>query len=78
LADPFVSDGCTGFQWAEWIWPAIHECCATHDYGGSDGQLLDCLTGAGGVPAMLALVGIAIMVLARPAYELWLRIKNRA
>lgn len=69
-----VSDGCTGFGWAEWIWP-VYDCCADHDFGGTDGVLLDCLSSAG-VPVTLAALGIAIMAFWRPLYELWLRIKR--
>ena len=30
------SDGCSGFWWAESVWP-IRECCVAHDGGASDG-----------------------------------------
>ena len=42
-----ISDGCTGFWWAELIWPGVYECCVEHDVGGSDSTLLDCWTGQG-------------------------------
>lgn len=67
------SDGhCTGFpdSLGPWDWQA---CCIAHDAGGSDGQLLDCITSA--VPAPLAIVvavGVALMIAARPIYN-WLQ-----
>ena len=46
-----LDTGCTGFQWAEWVWPTIRQCCTAHDLGGTDGGLLDCLlTGLPGWP----------------------------
>lgn len=71
--DAEYSDGCTGFWAAELIWP-IHECCVEHDFGGSDGTLLDCLYAAG-VPMALAVLGVLIMVLFRPVYH-WLKRKG--
>lgn len=66
-----LSDGCTGFQWAEWLFPAISPCCVAHDLGNSDGQLLDCLMA--NTPewswAIVALC-VAIMILFRPIYRL--------
>ena len=65
-----MSDGCTGFWWAEWIFPAVSACCIQHDLGGSDGALLDCLMSA--LPAWawaFAAFGVALMVLWRPVYE---------
>lgn len=70
-----MSDGCTGFWLAEWVWP-IHQCCVEHDLGGTDGVLLDCLINAG-VPAVLAALGIFGMAFWRPLYELWLKIKRK-
>lgn len=67
-----VSDGCTGFQWAEWLFPDITPCCSAHDLlGTTDGQLLDCLMNA--TPEWSwALVGfcVALMILLRPLYRL--------
>ena len=66
-----MTDGCSGFQWAELIWPAIHDCCAMHDYGGSDGQLLDCLQSV--LPPWawaIAAFCVALMILLRPLYRL--------
>lgn len=65
-----VSDGCTGFQWAEWLFPSIHGCCVIHDGGGSDGVLLDCLQA--NLPPWawaLAALAVAAMVLVRPVYR---------
>lgn len=65
-----LDTGCTGFQWAEWIWPGISQCCTTHDLGGSDGALLDCLlTGLPGWLGPFAAIGVALMLAARPLYE---------
>lgn len=65
-----VSDGCTGFQWAQWFWPEIERCCRLHDAGGSDGALLDCLFANlpewAWAPAAFC---VALMVLFRPIYE---------
>lgn len=63
------SDGCTGFQWAEWLFP-VHACCVVHDGGGSDGQLLDCLMQ--NTPTWtwaLVVLCVAVMVLFRPLYR---------
>ena len=71
-----VIDGCTGFQWAEWIYPAIRVCCDVHDMGGTDGTLLDCLQSS--IPDWawpVAAVGVAIMVLFRPVYN-WIKGKG--
>lgn len=65
-----VSDGCSGFQWAEWFFPAIRACCVTHDFGGSNGTLLDCLEGV--LPWWaypIAAVFVALMIIARPLYR---------
>lgn len=72
IGDPAVgvSDGCTGFWWAEWIWP-VRQCCVEHDLGGSDGVLLDCIVNAG-VPVALAALAVCMMVFWRPVYEAWL------
>jgi hypothetical protein len=59
-------DGCTGFQWAEWIFPAIRACCDVHDIGGTDGTLL---------AWPLAAIGVAVMVLFRPVYN-WIKGKG--
>jgi hypothetical protein len=65
-----VSDGCSGFQWAEWFFPAIHACCRAHDFGSSNGQLLDCLQSV--LPPwayVIAAFFVALMVLFRPLYR---------
>ena len=63
--------GCTGFGWAQWLFPKIGQCCSVHDAGGSDGALLDCLQmnlpAWAWVPAAL---GVAGMILFRPLYNL--------
>lgn len=67
------SDGCTGFGWAEWVFPAIRQCCVAHDYGGSNGQLLDCLQSV--LPHwayVIAAFCVALMILFRPLYH-WLK-----
>ena len=69
-----VTDGCTGFWWAELIWP-IHQCCVEHDFGGTDGVLLDCIITAG-VPAALAAFAVFGMAFWRPVYEAWLGLKS--
>lgn len=65
-------DGCTGFQWAEWLFPPISQCCAAHDLGGTDGQLLDCLMAQlpewAWAPAAFC---VALMILLRPIYRLF-------
>lgn len=62
-------DGCTGFQWAEWLFP-IRACCDVHDLGGSDGTLLDCLL-ANTPEWAWPIVGlcVALMLLVRPIYR---------
>lgn len=66
----WLDAGCTGFQWAELIWPGIRTCCIDHDLGGSDGALLDCLlTFLPGWTGPLAAIGVALMLVARPIYE---------
>lgn len=67
-----MSDGCTGFWWAEWIWP-VHQCCVEHDLSGTDGLLLDCIASAG-VPSALAALAVLVMAILRPAYETILRL----
>lgn len=66
-----TSDGCTGFQWAEWLFD-IRSCCVAHDFGGSDGALLDCLLNNTpawlGVPVILA---VALMYALRPIVRKW-------
>ena len=65
--------GCTGFGWAEALFPRISACCAVHDVGGTDGTLLDCLQQA--LPTWAwapAAVAVALMVLYRPVYN-WLQ-----
>jgi hypothetical protein len=65
-----VSDGCSGFQWAEWFFPDARMCCAVHDAGGSNGQLLDCLQSV--LPHWAYVVAaffVALMILFRPIYH---------
>lgn len=65
-----VSDGCTGFWWAEWIFPAIRQCCEVHDGGGSNGTLLDCLQSV--LPHWAYVIAgfcVALMILVRPLYR---------
>lgn len=72
-----LSDGCTGFQWAEWIFPSIRSCCEAHDGGGSDGLLLDCLQA--NIPEWawpFAALGVALMILFRPIVR-WLRSRRQ-
>ncbi len=70
---PLGSDGhCTGFpdSLGPWNW---HECCLAHDAGGSDGQLLDCISSH--VPTwaeVIVILCIALMALFRPIYN-WLQ-----
>lgn len=67
-----TSDGCTGFQWAEWLFPKITTCCSIHDAGGTDGALLDCLQmNLPGWAWPAAALGVTVMVLLRPLYVLW-------
>lgn len=64
---------CTGFGWAEWLFPQVNACCVEHDVGGSDGELLDCLFGV--LPPWawaFAAFGVALMVLFRPVY-VWMQ-----
>ena len=65
-----VSDGCTGFWLFEAIFPAIRDCCAVHDAGGSNGVLLDCLQSV--LPSwayVIAAFCVALMILFRPVYR---------
>lgn len=65
-----VSDGCTGFWLFEWLFPAIRSCCEIHDFGGSNGTLLDCLEGVlPGWAYPVAGICVALMILARPLYQ---------
>lgn len=73
--DRLVSDGCSGYGWAEWFFPAARDCCVEHDFGGSNGQLLDCLQSV--LPPWAYVVAafcVALMVLVRPVYR-WLKRK---
>lgn len=66
-----VSDGCSGFQWAESLFPQITQCCVVHDFGGSNGALLDCLQAV--LPHwayVIAAFCVAVMILFRPFYRL--------
>lgn len=69
------SDGCSGFWWAESVWP-IRECCVAHDGGASDGWLFDCLANAG-VPLWAVAAAILLMVLFRPLWRLWRQVSGR-
>ena len=65
-----MSDGCSGFGWAEWLFPKITDCCRWHDLGASDGYLLDCLQQS--IPPWAwapAAFCVALMILARPIYR---------
>ena len=70
MEHPGVSDGCTGFGWAEWLFPKITACCQIHDSGASDGFLLDCLQQS--IPPWAwapAAFCVALMILVRPIYR---------
>jgi hypothetical protein len=65
-----VIDGCTGFWWIDWIYPAATVCCNDHDMGGTDGQLLDCLLSV--LPdwsGFLVVLAVLIMFAFRPIYH---------
>lgn len=65
-----MPDGCSGFKFAEWLFPKITDCCVAHDLGGTDGTLLDCLQQA--IPAWAwapAAFCVALMILVRPIYR---------
>jgi hypothetical protein len=65
-----VSDGCSGFGWAEWFFPAARQCCVVHDFGGSNGTLLDCLESVLPFWAYpIAAVFVALMIIVRPLYR---------
>ena len=68
-----LSDGCTGFHFIEWLFPQVTACCRLHDFGGSNGQLLDCLQSV--LPHwayVIAAFCVALMILFRPLYH-WLK-----
>lgn len=73
VGNPILGDGvCTGFpsHLGPWDWTV---CCAVHDLGGSNGQLLDCISAQ--VPAWAQATvafAIALMILLHPAYE-WMQ-----
>jgi len=70
-----TSDGCTGFWPLEWLFPKISACCSVHDFGGTDGTLLDCLQSA--LPPWawaIAAFCVALMILFRPVYNLIKRV----
>lgn len=70
-----TSDGCTGFWPLEGLFPKITACCSVHDFGGSDGTLLDCLQSA--LPPWawaIAAFCVAVMILFRPIYNLIKRV----
>jgi hypothetical protein len=65
-----LSDGCTGFGWAEWLFPQVTACCVEHDAGASHGALLDCLLTSLPLWAHFpAAVCVAVMILFFPAYQ---------
>jgi hypothetical protein len=65
-----MTDGCTGFWWTEWLFPAVRQCCDVHDLGGTDGALLDCLAGAVPVWAYpIAAAFVVVMIVFRPLYR---------
>ena len=69
---------CTGFEWTEWLFPALTECCASHDIGGSNGALLDCIEAV--VPGWAYPIGavfVVLMIWVRPIYRAIKRIVTR-
>jgi len=73
-----VTNGCTGFGWAEWLFPSIRACCDVHDLGGTDGTLLDCLQQV--LPPWawaIAAFCVALMILFRPIYNQIKRLSRR-
>lgn len=73
------TDGCSGFQLLELVFPTISNCCAIHDNGGTDGMLMDCLQG--NLPPWAwagAAFCVALMVLWRPIYRHFQRMKTKA
>lgn len=67
-----MSDGCTGFWWLEWIFK-IHDCCVIHDFGGTDGTLVDCLmANTPGWTWPLVILCVAVMAFFRPVYH-WIK-----
>lgn len=73
VAPPLGSDGhCTGFPDSVGSFNFLH-CCIAHDLGGSDGQLLDCLTAeaapAGWGGAVLIIGCVFVMKLFQPIYN---------
>ena len=70
------TDGCTGFpdQIGE---KDLTYCCGVHDLGGSDGQLLDCLTAldpTSWIWIMLVTFGVLIMRMFKPIYNFLQRV----
>lgn len=65
------ADGrCTGFPNGIGNWDWSH-CCTVHDLGGTDGQLIDCITAATpGLPVVFIIAAVALMALYRPVYNL--------
>jgi hypothetical protein len=64
-----VSDGCTGFWFAELFFD-IRQCCVVHDTGGTDELLTYCLMNF--VPVWLwpiVLLCVALMLLFKPIYR---------
>lgn len=73
-----MSDGCTGFWLAEWVFPAVTQCCVAHDNGGSNGELLDCLQANLPLWAyVIAAFCVALMILFRPLYRALKRLAGR-
>lgn len=61
---------CSGFEWTEWLWPALTACCDVHDAGGTNGTLLDCIeTVLPGWAYPIAAVFVVVMIWARPLYR---------
>ena len=78
IPPPLGSDGhCTGFPDGlgpfNWL-----PCCVVHDAGGSDGQLLDCITsdvaGTGWPGAVIVIFCLLLMKLFQPIYNLLQRL----
>lgn len=57
-----ISDGCTGFQWAERLFP-IRQCCDVHDAGGGDFELVGCLLANTPVSVWPIVAGCAVLAL---------------
>lgn len=72
-----VDEKCTA--WVQEVFGySMKACCVTHDYGGSDEQLLECVAGLApfGLSIPMALL-MYIGVKNKWAYKLWLKFKQR-